>query len=186
MVLAAGHGKAGGAGWTRATGCRTRSLAEGRSFLLTTGADRVTPECAGGAGHWVWVDWVGSCGGSTWRRAFHAFRGRSWARPRCESHFWLWAGAHMTISMRYRYSTALEGGVTGGSVAGALISNNGAPWWTTFGDGGGRNNCCVRKISVSALGRVSGVFHKNNIIICCQSIVLRGITYVVFQIKKIL
>ena len=57
VVLAAGHGKAGG-GLTRATGCRTRSLAEGRSFLLTPGADWVTPECAGG-GRGIGYEWIG-------------------------------------------------------------------------------------------------------------------------------
>ena len=67
-------------------------------------------------------------------------------------------GLHITTSMRYRSSTALEGGVTGGLVARALISNNGAPWWTTLGDDGGRNNVVVRKNL--GLGRVSGVFHK--------------------------
>ena len=85
----------------------------------------------------------------------------------CESYFWLWAGAHLILSLRYHSSTALEGGVTGGSVAGALILKDGAPWRTTFGDGGGRNNC-VRKISVSCQSRPS-VFHKK------ISHVLRGI-----------
>jgi hypothetical protein len=70
----------------------------------------------------------------------------------------LGGGAHITKSMRYHSSNALKGGVTDGSVAGALISNNGAPSWMTFGNGGGQNNCCVRK----NLGLWSrpGVFHK--------------------------
>ena len=56
----------------------------------------------------------------------------------------------------------------GSLVAGALISNNGAPWWTTFGDGGGQNNCCVRKISVSAAPGL-GRFSQKIKIICCQT-----------------
>ena len=39
------------------TGCRTRSLAEGRSFLLTNGTDRVTRQCAGGRG--IGYEWIG-------------------------------------------------------------------------------------------------------------------------------
>ena len=61
------------------------------------------------------------------------------------------------LSMRYRSSAALEDGAPGGLVAGARIAMNGAPWWTTFGDGGGRNNVIVRKLG---LRWVSGVFHK--------------------------
>ena len=60
--------------------------------------------------------------------------------------------------MRYLSSTALEDGAPGGSVAGARMAMDGAPWWTTLGDDGGRNNVVVRKNL--GLGRVSGVFHK--------------------------
>ena len=45
--------------------------------------------------------------------------------------------------MRYRSSTALEDSAPGGSVAGARMAMNGAPWWTTLGDDGGRNNNVV-------------------------------------------
>ena len=72
---------------------------------------------------------------------------------------------HIITSMRYRSSTALEDDAPGGPVAGALISNNGAPWWTTFGDGGGPNNCVVfEKISVSGRSRLGRAFcHEKNI-----------------------
>jgi len=42
---------------TQATGCRTRSCAEGKPFILTTGGDRVTPQGTGGAG--IGDQWIG-------------------------------------------------------------------------------------------------------------------------------
>ncbi len=165
VVLAAGHGKAGGGGMNASDRLSHPVSCWGEViFIDAWGRLSDARVRRGGAGHWVWVDWVGSFGGST-RRAFHAFRGRPWAWPRCESHFWLWAGTHITPSMRYRSSTTLEGGVTGGSVAGALILNNGVPWRTTFGDGGGRNNCwCSKNLG---LGLDRAFFTKK--IICCQT-----------------
>ena len=65
----------GGVGWTQATGCRTRSLAEGRSFLLTPGADWVTPECAGGGG----ALGMSGLGGELWRKHASCFSCFSWS-----------------------------------------------------------------------------------------------------------
>ena len=62
------------------------------------------------------------------------------APPLYESYFWLWECAHIILSTRYHSSTALDACMMSTLVAGALISNNGAPWWMTVGDGGGRNN----------------------------------------------
>jgi hypothetical protein len=85
-------------------------------------------------------------------------------------------GGFFKLSMRYHSSTALEDGAPSGLVAGARMAMNGAPWWTTLGNDGGRNNVVLQKNL--GLGRVSGVFHKksNNHLLSKKLCCVHGIT----------
>ena len=84
--------------------------------------------------------------------------------------------------MRYRSSTALEDSAPGGSVAGARMAMNGAPWWTTLGDDGGRNNNVVVQKNLGP----RAFFTKKIIlcqIFCAMYVGSRSITYLKNTIK---